>query len=865
MHQPRPHGRHSPGSELSKEDEAAAELLVRRLTNLKGSSGLESFKMVRTLPSGAIAIAQDAGGVLRLIIQDKKYQPEDEPFDGLAKENIPMLFSGAIHKAIVMTGDGVQLNITEQTKRRLAGYTSKDMPKSRLTLQRFVISYNARVEELKPKTTGRIIYTQYAAQRPTWYSGAMASVMQIVGGYGRQDFDQLPEDKLERARMLLPEKVMRKIRLEIVNLRLPGYTGIPRKNGEFQYDYKFHETNAVSFDSSGKPWLLKFEQKGVFAMPLPLIQATTTTAFREYIEEVGDGEILWILNRFGGMPSGENFPVHSDSFQSWLRAGVIIKICECAEFYEHVMYSSACGWAVNDSGTEAFNTCYDYDEDEGLGFGLAYKIQLRLSPAENSGRLPTSFDLDSDEKARKLDAYLSMLYRQLTANTARELAIKYKIRRVPIGQILARINNQGESEVDYWDNLELPPIASHSGVMTRVGKGWLYHGAPFIHQPQIKFAEPFLRGCVSHNFLPLENGVGKSSYPSSDTIMYGYYQGDSLVVVKYFRDGRTFTAETVDNYEDCMTVGAWEQTTTSGASSLLGHFYTSEIDERTPKAESATVTKIVGTDLGYDSEPYFAFDHFFSMVGTIWRNRYFQHNTVTTETEGYGMRVAVCATYYNRNSIFHAKDEVTSGSKKTESRNFGYITDPNSYRFFTYDFTWAWVNGDKSGNASTEDEVDPYPEDGNPVWVTGHNYDPAGCTDFADQGDWVGGLPADYTWLVHPSQHEWKNEGGGGPPTVRQFSRKTTGGPTQDGELNISITTGVQRVNEKPSSGYFMSSPNEIGDIFYADSIMLCAGDSEYYSCSEGDPESPKQRKRWGHTSLADHKTAHHFIGVINE
>lgn len=865
MHKPRPHGRHSPGVDLSKEDEAAAELLVRRLTNLKGASGLESFKMVRTLPSGVIAIAQDAGGVLRLIIQDKQYPPEDDPFDGLAKENIPMLFSGAIHKSVVMPGDGVQINITQKTRQRLAGYKSNNMPNGRLTLQRFVIHYNARVQELKPKTNGPIIYTQYAAQRPSWYSGAMATVMQIVGGYGRQDFDDLPDNKLERARMIVPEKVMRKIRLEISNLRLPGYTGIPKANGEFQYDYKFNETNAVSFDSSGKPWLLKIERNGVFAMPLPLIQATTTTAFREYIEEVGDDEILWILNRFGGMPSGENFPVRIDNFQSWLRAGVIIKICDCSEFYEHIMYASACGWAVNDLGTEAFNTCYDYDEDEGLGFGLAYKMQFSLSAAENSGRLPTSFDLDSDENARKLDAYLSMLYRQLTANTARELAIKYKIRRVPIGQILSRLNNSGPSEVDYWDNLELSPIASHSAKMTQIGRGWLYNAAPFKSQPQIKFAEPFMQGCTSHNFLPLMNGIGKSSYPNSDTIMYGYYQGNSLVVVKYFRDSRYVESETIDNFEECMAVGAWERTETSGASSLLGHFYTSEIDERDTQAPITTVTKIVGSDLGYDTKPNFAFDHIFAMAGSMWRNRYFQHISTVKRTEGYGMSVAVCATYYNRNALFHAKKEWTSGSLLIESLSVGAVSDPNSYRFFTYDFLWAWVGGDYSGNVTTELEVDPYPKDGNPVWVTGYSHSPSQCSDFADQGDWVGGLPADYTWLVHPSRHEWQNSGGGGGPTVKPYSKTTNGKATEDGELVISISSGVKKVNKKPRIGYFMSSPSEFGDIFYADSIKLCAGDSEYQNCNEADPEAPKQRKRWGHTTMADNTTAQHFIGVINE
>ena len=82
---------------------------------------------------------------------------------------------------------------------------------------------------------------------------------------------------------------------DIDGVRLPGYSGIPSIDGEFQYDYKFSQTHGVTFDSSNKPWLTRISSSGIYAMPLPLIPATTTDAFREYIEEVGDDEILKIL------------------------------------------------------------------------------------------------------------------------------------------------------------------------------------------------------------------------------------------------------------------------------------------------------------------------------------------------------------------------------------------------------------------------------------------------------------------------------------------------------------------------------------------------------------------------------------------
>ena len=858
MHEPRPYGRF--GSDLSEEDAAAADALMRRLTNLKTLSGLDAMKMVRSLPSGRMAIAQDAGGTLRLIIQPI---PEEKlTTRTVSRAYIPMLFSGVIDNGMVENRDGAKifLKITEMTRRRLVSYDhEKKLPPKVLELQRFVIPHEQRFSELMQPGDGggAVKWTQYVNQRPSWYSGAMAEVVQIVGGYGRQDLNELPDDPLERSRLSPPEDISKAMIEEIGNVILPGYTGAPDLSGEFKYDYKFNNTHGVGFDSNSRPWLLQVSQSGVYAMPLPLIPATTTEVFRRYIEDAGDSEILWILDRFGGMPSGESFPLRNDDFQCWRRAGVIIKVCEAGDFYHHIMYSSALGWSFNVSGNEGFNTCYDYNEDEGLAIGLAYKLKLDLGIAENEGRvkIPEDFQSDDPATANMLNGYLSSLYRLIGESTPKNLAIKYKLRCVDVDTVLDRVGGTvNEAEVDYWHNMEMQPIAEHSGRLTEVGRGYLYHPAKFFSQPQIKFPEPTQRGCLSFDFAPLAEGLRKN--PRCDTIMFGYYIGDQLKVVKYFRDDRSFPGEVESDYEDCMTVGSWTQTETTGQTGLVGNFYTSDFDERKALAPVVTTTKIVGKDLGYDSNPIFAFDALFWRPGSLWRNRYYSRKANIVKTEGKGLSIAVCIPYLARNCVYHALSEVTTGGTTTDSLSLESVQDPYTYRYWTYHSIFAW-----NGGLSVMKGM-PSPKDGNPVWVEMEDYSPDRCSDFADQGPWIPSLPADYTWLIHPRSNEWILSGGGGAPKLNTSYITKTNSPSKTGELFVSILESPSKVNSKPSNDFFLSSPNELGWIFYTDAIKLTAGDSEYANTLESDAPG---RKPYGFTSLATNQSAHHFIGVINE
>ncbi|MGL5155249.1 MAG: hypothetical protein ACRC9H_10055 [Aeromonas veronii] len=861
MHQPKPHGQLTVGAEPTDEDSAAVELLTRRLTNLKQLSGVESLRMVRALPDGGFVVAQDMGGTLRVITHKPLAESQPFSFDGLATDYVPMLFSGVITKAIVQRGAGVGMKLTEQARRRIANYDLSRLPAKEVSLQRFEIEYGRNFSEFLPKFDTPLVHTQYASLRPTWYSGAMAELMQIVGGYGRQRLGDLPDNALERARMVIPHQVLTKIKEQMgINVRLPGYSGLPHPKGEFQYDYKATRTDAVCF-AGDQPWLVRLSSKGVWAMPLPLVPATQTAAFREYMEQVGDAEILAILDRFGGMPSGESFPDDEGAFQAWRRAGVIIKVCESGGFYEHYMYSTACGWALNSTGSEGFNTCYDY-YDSGLSYGLSFKLKLKLGQATLGGKLPAGLKPSNPDEALRLDAYLSSLYRLMGEDKPEHLAIKYKLRRVPPADLLARASGEvGMAELNYWDAFTAAPIAQHQGRVSEVGRGNLFDGAKFEFQPQIKFPEPLESACISHDFLPAYpvNGAAEPNRAKvkCDTIMWGYYSDDQLKVIKYFRDGGSYKEDTQSDFEECMTVGSWTKVETKSTTAVLGRFYTTDFDDRKPIADSVEVTKIRGSDLGYGPIRW-SFKDIISMRGWLWRHRYYTHVTNVTQTGGHWLEVALCIPYFCRSAHLYAYEDSSTGGSEREHNSIGSIQDPTSYRMWTYHFVTNWLDGAWPGSKGK-----PHPDDGVPLWVEFADYAPGGCSDFADQGPWIPSLPADYSWLRPPGTTGSGAEPGAVYPSINQYSWTKTLPGKQSGNLRFEILGNPVVLHRNiPDSGYFLSSPDLYGFKFYRDACHVTFGAISYANVSEAGSGG---RAHWGNSTLVDHKSSYHFIGVINE
>ena len=867
MHAPRPYGLFYGKDELSVDDVAAVEAFARSLSNFKAVSELDNVKRTRKLPSGRVAVAVDMGGVFRVLVSEPYAVPDYIP-DGIAHDYVPMFFSGVITHAMVLANQGVGMKLTEQCRRRLSAYGKLPIPPKDVELMRFRIEYPEHLQHFKPEYTGIYTFTQYMKMRAGWHSGTIAEVVQVMGGYGRQVFDDLPESSIERAVFALPEKVRKKVQDELAQARLPAYLGFPNPSGQFVYSYTHGKTHAVGFDTAMKPWLLRVSRDGVYAMPLPLIPATTTKAFREYVEDCGDEEILHILDRFGGMPSGEDFPV-GEAFAAWQRAGCIIKVCDTGDFYEKTAMYEACGWSFNEYASEGFNTCFSYGAN-GLMQVYGYKLKLSLAQASNDGWQYDHRNQLSDSEQKRLDDYLGKVLAAV-GKGASGLAIRYKIRRAKVADILSRTIHNVAAEVQYWDNLVMPPIATHSGNVARVTSGQLFN--PSVYVPflrELKFPVLNGQGCASFACDNAQYILNGGQPIRCDTVVWGGYVDNQLQVIKYFYDERKYTKEVKSTFEEPMIVGSWEKTETTGATGLMGHFYTSAFDDRQEAPPTSIYTKIVGKDLGY-GQPAYLTPALLFRVGAVFRARYYSHKTEVRTTAGFGLSVAVCVPIFERDCVLYAYQDWTSDTSYKMQTSLHGMEDPTSYELWTHDDIFHFMGGTRSGNKG-----EPPPKEGLPVYVDTMNYNPTEFSDYADSGDWLGlgggvlnvtGICGAYTSrkAVH---HANGVIIGGAAPRFREEREFSTTAGKGTGRVSVSLQTAGNTMahREKPHNWYYDVSPVFTGgslSYFYRDAVAIKCGLAEYACTSE--VKDNNKRITWGFSALADNETGQCFVGVINE
>lgn len=865
MHQPRPYGLF--GAEgLDSDGLAFADSLMQRVTNLRAAGGLDALRLTRALPGGGSVTATDAGGVQRVVISRPTVGSEGgDSTAGSAGGAIPMLFSGAMRRVVTRPGEAPSIEVSDQTRRRLSGYSGQwesKVPRV-LELERFRVPYAPQFGYFLPRGADPQSVTQYHRLRATWYSGAMSEVVQIVSGYGRCDLRALPKRRVERSTMALPDVVYERVREQARKKPLLACRGRPHPEGQIVYDYKFGLTNGVAFGSDGKPWLLQIDARGVYAMPLPLVPETTTPAFADYIAKVGDAEIELILQRFGGMPSGETFPAEAAVFQAWERAGVIIRVCDTGAFFQHNAMYAAGGWSFNSRGDEAFNTAWRHGAD-GLMEVASFTLRLRLGalPAQ-ALRANWAPGPDDPQAQAVFHRYVEGL--AAAGRGSDEFrAVMFKLRRSAAAELIQRSKTASsyEAEWRYWSELKMAPIAVHSGDVARVASGPVYSpGRNPKAQGRLKFPE--LTGQGVESFIMVSPDYTGPPV-KCDTVVFGCYVGDQLRTAKYFYDEAKFFEEEESTFEDIMIVGSWGKTTTSGLSSLAGNFYTTDFDKRDTVAPSTTSTTIVGTDLGY-STPAYSTPGIMMRVGTVSRARYYSHKIEERSKNGEALDMAVCVPAYERDAILYPFARSFDGGVLRESVERHGIRDPNSYELWCHDSIYHYIGVTQNGCLG-----DPPSVDGAPVYVDSHLYLPTEVSDYADAGEWLGLPPGgflDVTAICGPYTTRGSVVAAGGvliggdTPQIEEYTRTSSTPREDEGELwLVGKGAGAVRAHQHIPRGFYFAFSPENNTYFEVSANKIVFGERELLHIKDGQSDL-----KWGFSRFYDKDRTGVFVGVINE
>ena len=697
MHGPALHGVGSrPGSKLSPtpRDVGFGENLLCSLINACSLAGLGAQKWTRDLPDGGAVTAVHHYGISRLIY-DKPGTPPVEvpPVELQSPYDIPLFISGNVVKPASVREAPIEIMLTEPTRRRLVNYQNEDdegvkFPKKKELFKKFIIPFPRWFVDIDPNDpAGGLPWTQYTNLYPSLYTGTMSTVVQIVMGYGRQ-FTKAEEASVlyhDRAKMTLPRSLEKPLSKWVDAYDFAAHKGVPDAGGRVMYDYKASRTHAVGIDVVGEHWLIEVAARGVHIMPLPMIPATTAPLFHDYIAEKSDAEFDLIIEQFGGLPSGESFPELDEDFSAWVKAGAIIKLCDTDTFYKNqrTPYFTACGWAFNSRGDEAWNTATGYNDDglqQGYTYMMSLKLNAKLKPAPEKDPYLSPY----------LSMYLTSLGEALTGIPSRveELAVKYKLKRSGTSEVSKRAdstNGKGKADLDYWRNYEMSPIANSSCTLSQVYVGNLY-AEPVKENPQAKFPDisPMIFACISHVFEP-EKDEERFKKTLCDTVIYCFFVDDKINYVRYFRDPKAEKKVTdEDEGDECMIVGAWNHSETTGNATMGGSFYTTDFDPRATVSPTESSTKIIGQDMGYGAPSLEWEQHPTPMDAYLTRERYFSTETESKSRHGLSLSNAICVPMFTRSACLHTFNKGQSGWEEGFRSIMTGVQDPTSYYVWTY-------------------------------------------------------------------------------------------------------------------------------------------------------------------------------------
>jgi hypothetical protein len=604
----------------------------------------------------------------------------------LFKPTTPDFISGVVTDPRIVTFSG------SETKERLQGFVPTQptalLHKSETLTQpsRLAVDPSPTFEDMKP-THSPFHWSQYSFVRPTMYSGKMRKVIQALLGFGKRTTSiyDLAKPHLDAEKGTTEKPIATKWESETLTQGLRVW-----------YDFRWARTHGITKAADGKLWLVEISLgRGIVAMPLPVWPISAQSDFYDKVIGMGDLEAQTMIDELGGFPTGEHFPINTNEFNAYVKAGRIIRLAEASDlalFYASSMYGSGVGWAFNEDGSEAHNTGYNYAGGQGYQLGVHFACDLAIGAT-----------LDTDPGTRIQKASRATKRRALrqkfgsfrTSSDFKDTfeAAMWKIDHASDAKLflMEAMHGSLKEQMNELVAMDIDALATGTASVGQMGEGFIWNGARPAAQPQIKFPEPILGQILSHDLRASDEfGLAARNTPvQCDTTMFVFFKNNELVTVRYYYKP-TPGADTkhTDDYEECMYGGSWSSHDESGGRSIPAGFYTTEFDDRHEVSGSTVDETIKGADMGWVNVSN-GDDPVFPAHGWTQRSRGYLMTQNRVTIQGAGWQTAIAIPLWDREAYYYAYLESFDSRVTLFQQSVKMLGDPNYAEYWRYFPGWT--------------------------------------------------------------------------------------------------------------------------------------------------------------------------------
>lgn len=321
----------------------AAKQLLFRAINMK-QAGVPVVKLFQPGTDGSLIYVFLIEGLKHVYVQPGSV-PVPVEKEVITEQQILAQACPDVLSGVVYPGEPVVVSVDPVTE--IAQYAVHEFHPSPISSELYDLAFAWQdVERLgiesDPAVSAEVMQVRYP--KPSMYSGAMKRIVQAMYGVGKTVY---------------------------VDNATPEFT--TDFDVQNHYHYRWLKTDGI-FKFNDEFWLIRISKDdGVLAQRLGLFECTAVDGFADALLDIGDTETYAIVNEFGGLPTGDDFP---EDLEAAIENGGVLRLLtvdQLLPFYRDVnlgidknAFFSGCGWAFSDSGaaTSAHNTCWWYSRPD---------------------------------------------------------------------------------------------------------------------------------------------------------------------------------------------------------------------------------------------------------------------------------------------------------------------------------------------------------------------------------------------------------------------------------------------------------------------------------------------------------------------